>query len=145
LTPEVEKAAHGALRQRVLGFPGVILHALDGTENHVHLAVSIPPTVLISTFVGDVKGASSFTLNQLFGAAGERFAWQAGYGVVSFGTKDLPWVVGYINRQKEHHAAGTAHQRLERMISEEEEPTGGSDGERTEGEQGPGGPAVAPP
>jgi hypothetical protein len=30
--------------------------------------------------------------------------WQTGYGVVSFGTGDLPWVVAYIQNQKQHHA-----------------------------------------
>jgi len=76
LTPAVEAAAHGALRQRVLGTPGVRLHALNGTDNHVHLAVSIPPTLRISDFVGDVKGASSHALNQMFARDGECFAWQ---------------------------------------------------------------------
>ncbi len=44
-----------------------------------------------------------------------RFAWQAGYGVVSFGSKDLPWVTDYIHNQREHHAAGKTHDRLERI------------------------------
>jgi hypothetical protein len=42
-------------------------------------------------------------------------AWQTGYGVVSFGTKDLPWVVAYVRNQKSHHAAETTHERLERI------------------------------
>ena len=41
--------------------------------------------------------------------------WQSGYGVVSFGTKDLPWVSDYIRNQKEHHASGKALERLERI------------------------------
>jgi hypothetical protein len=41
--------------------------------------------------------------------------WQGGYGVVSFGTRDLPWVVAYIENQREHHARGTIHERLERV------------------------------
>jgi hypothetical protein len=38
--------------------------------------------------------------------------WQTGYGVVSFGTKDLDWVVKYIRNQKKHHKKGTAVDRL---------------------------------
>jgi putative transposase len=45
--------------------------------------------------------------------------WQAGYGVVSFGTKDLDWVKAYIQNQREHHAQGTAQDRLERITQEE--------------------------
>ena len=41
--------------------------------------------------------------------------WQAGYGVVSFGTKDLPWVINYVQNQRQHHAAGTIVDRLKRI------------------------------
>jgi len=34
--------------------------------------------------------------------------------VVSFGKKQLDWVLNYIARQKEHHAKGSTHQRLEK-------------------------------
>src|SRR4051794_10802861 len=101
LTAKLEPHAHAEIRKRVLAFKGVILHALNGTENHVHLAVSILPTLHISSFVGDVKGGSSHAINRL-AENDEPFAWQHGYGVVSFGTRDLPWVVDYIDRQKEH-------------------------------------------
>jgi len=39
---------------------------------------------------------------------------------VSFGTKDLPWVVDYVRNQREHHACGTVQERLERMEMEDE-------------------------
>ena len=42
-------------------------------------------------------------------------AWQGGYGVVSFGEKQLQWVVGYVNTQKQHHAELTAVARLEEI------------------------------
>jgi hypothetical protein len=38
---------------------------------------------------------------------------------VSFGTRDLPWVIEYILNQREHHARGTVHERLERIDQEE--------------------------
>jgi putative transposase len=100
--------------------PEVMLFAVYGTENHVHLAVKIRPTVLISGFIGDMKGFSSHALNQEFSPQ-ERFAWQAGYGVVTFGANHLQWVVNYIKKQKEHHGAGgKLQQRLE--ATEEDEP-----------------------
>jgi hypothetical protein len=45
----------------------------------------------------------------------KRLEWQRGFGVVSFGKKQLPWVLQYIARQKEHHAAGRLQPRLERV------------------------------
>jgi hypothetical protein len=34
--------------------------------------------------------------------------------VVSFGTRNLEWVKGYVRNQREHHAKGTLQDRLER-------------------------------
>jgi hypothetical protein len=45
--------------------------------------------------------------------------WQTGYGLVSFGTKDLDWVVNYIRNQKQHHKKGTVVERLEKVGNEE--------------------------
>ena len=38
---------------------GAIVHAVGGIEDHVHLAVSVPPSVALSEFVRQVKGSSS--------------------------------------------------------------------------------------
>ncbi len=92
-------------------------HAVGGTENHVHMAVSVPPTLLISEFIGRLKGGSSHEVNQMFGSG--RLQWQNGYGAVTFGTRDLEWVKAYIRDQKQHHAAGRVFERLERITRAE--------------------------
>ena len=89
LKPEIEGSVHRYLKQRLVKTPGVYVHEIGGTETHVHLAVTIPPTVL----VGQLKGASSHEVNHSNPTRDKRLEWQAGYGVVSFGTKDLTWVV----------------------------------------------------
>jgi hypothetical protein len=43
----------------------------------------------------------------------ERFAWQEGYGVLSYGEKAIASVLDYIARQKEHHANGSSLPYLE--------------------------------
>jgi putative transposase len=118
LAGEVEKVAHDAIRRKAISFPGVIVHALDGVENHVHIAISIPPTLRISDFIGQVKGYSSHAINEVFRGT-ERFEWQAGYGVLSFGTGNLSWVVHYILNQKSHHAQHKTFDRLERVAIED--------------------------
>jgi hypothetical protein len=60
-----------------------------------------------------LKGSSSHEANQKFG--NKVLDWQGGYGVVSFGTKDPPWVVNYVCNQRQHHATGTIVDRLERI------------------------------
>jgi putative transposase len=44
--------------------------------------------------------------------------WQNGYGIVSFGTKDLKWVVNYVLNQKEHHKTNKTFARLESIEKE---------------------------
>jgi putative transposase len=104
-----------------LSVPGLIFHEVGGTETHVHTAVSIPPTLLISEFIGQLKGGSSHEANQVFGAG--RMQWQNGCGVVSFGTRHLEWVKAYIRNQKRHHAAGRVVHRLE-CFQQEDAPDG---------------------
>jgi len=45
--------------------------------------------------------------------------WQGGYGVVSFGSKDLQWVLGYVRDQRRHHSTDGTHERLERVEPKE--------------------------
>lgn len=81
---------------------GAKVHALGGIEDHVHLSVSAPPKMRLSEFIGDVKGYSSFWLNENLSLPYE-FNWQSKYGVVSFGGQMLGTVSKYVSNQKEHH------------------------------------------
>jgi REP element-mobilizing transposase RayT len=111
ITPEVEEVLFGYLIGKAHEMKSIV-HAVGGVEDHVHLAASVPPCVALSDFVARLKGSSSHRLNE---ALRDAFAWQGGYGVVSFGEKQLPWVVGYVNRQKRHHGELTAVATLEQI------------------------------
>jgi putative transposase len=113
LTPRVEPIVDGLLRQRIIDTPGAFVHECGGIENHVHLAVTIPPALTISEWIGQLKGGSSHDLNEQLG--GKTLQWQVGYGVVSFGTGDLPWVCSYVRKQHAHHSSQQVHDRLERI------------------------------
>ncbi len=111
------------LRQRCEHTRGVYLHGIGGTNNHIHLAVSIEPFVSISDLVGDLKGSCSHEINS---HKGEDFLyWQRGYGVVSFGKKQLPFILDYIANQETHHAENRVYRRLEQSTTEEPPPQGG--------------------
>jgi putative transposase len=107
------------LKKRIIETPGAFVHEIGGTETHVHLSVTVPPTLLISEFIGKLKGGSSHDVNQAMGRGHKVLEWQSGYGVVSFGSRDLGWVNAYIRNQREHHARGAIHDRLERINPEE--------------------------
>ena len=119
ITAEMEPPLYKYIRGYSLQSKGLIFHELGGTETHVHIAVTIPPTLLISDWIGKVKGSSSHYVNHEL-VNRKVLDWQTGYGVVGFGTKDLQWVVNYIRNQKEHHQQRTIVERLEKINHEDE-------------------------
>jgi putative transposase len=116
----LEPGLYRFIRNYALKTKGLIFHEVGRIETHVHIAVTIPPTLLISEWIGQVKGASSHYVNHQL-ANRKLLDWQGGYGVVSFGTRDLGWVINYIRNQKEHHKKGTTVERLERITHEAED------------------------
>ncbi|MGD1703740.1 IS200/IS605 family transposase [Dapis sp. BLCC M229] len=84
-----------------------IIHAINDTENHIHLVVSIPPTFPISYFVKNIKGSSSNYLNNFLSRKENKFAWQTGYGVFSLRQTQLERAIAYVDNQKQHHLKGT--------------------------------------
>lgn len=106
LTPEIESRVHHYLEHTTRQTKNVFFHAVNGTQDHVHLVASVPPSLLVSEWIGKLKGGSSFYINHEI-VNRKLLDWQEGYGVVSFGTRDLPWVISYVEKQKEHHAKRT--------------------------------------
>ena len=119
LAPEIEPLVHQLIKDRCRRMKGVYFHGIGGTEAHVHLAVNIEPFVTISELIKDLKGGSSHDLNTQLGR--KEPYWQRGYGVVSFGKKNLAWVLRYIADQKEHHAKRRVQDRLERITAYEDD------------------------
>ena len=107
-----ERQLHEYLQQRIRQTAHVICRALGGTADHLPLAVTVPPTLRVSDWIGQLQGASAHYINHQV-ANRKILGWQSGYGIVSFGTSDLRWVVGYVRNQKQHHGQGTIHQRFE--------------------------------
>jgi len=108
----IEKPLYDFLRVRCSESPGVFCHAIGGARDHVHLCISAPPDLLISEWIGKVKGASSHYVNSE--VKPKSLQWQNGYGVVSFGKNNLKFVKNYVENQKEHHRVGKVYFRLER-------------------------------
>ena len=81
---------------------GASVKAVRGMEDHVHMAASVPPQIALATFIGQVKGNSSYRINQQLSLP-DQFEWQSKYGVFSFGVKRVAEVMSYINNQRQHH------------------------------------------
>lgn len=111
ITPAMQLDLYSFLKNKIVETRGAYFHAIGGIEDHVHLGFSVKPSVHLDEWIGQLKGSSSYEM-------GKDLQWQAGYGIVSFGTRDLEWVVAYIRNQKEHHVNGSTFDRLERTDDE---------------------------
>jgi len=121
LTRRVERIVFDDVRSRIGREDGAIFREIGGTETHVHVVASIPPTLQISEWIGRLKGGSSYAVNNLM-PGGSSFEWQVGYGVVSFATKNVEGVCRYAREQKEIHAKRLLRPTLERITAFEDPP-----------------------
>lgn len=122
IAPTIEDRLYHYVTHKIIETPGAYLHAIGGIETHVHIGVSLKPNILVSDWIGKLKGGSSHYINHE--VQPKALEWQRGYGIVSFGTRDLKWVVEYIKNQEEHHKRGTIHERLERITSDDAKAAG---------------------
>lgn len=110
ITPEIEAPLFRIIINRSDRLHAPIL-AVNGMPDHVHVVASVPPTIALSEYVQQLKGASS----RFIGAElGEQFAWQKGYSIFSLSERSLSQAVAYVERQKERHRNGTVIARLEK-------------------------------
>ena len=97
----VERSIRAACKDQ-----GVLVHAVGIMPDHVHVVASIPPAVSIGSVVGRWKGGSSHLPNHAERNGNDQaFAWQAEYGVLSFGEKSLANVIASVQDQPARHAA----------------------------------------
>lgn len=117
ITSGVEDAIFAAIRRKAEELGSPIL-AINSAGDHIHLAVSIPPKLSIAEWVKRMKGVSTRDVNACFPDLDTPFGWQQGYGVLTFSATNLPLVVDYIERQKEHHASQSLQPYLEQIDDE---------------------------
>ncbi len=78
---------------------GFDIVAIGGTNNHVHLLLSVPPGIHLVELVRDLKANSS----RFMKANVPGFAWQDGYAAISVSPSQIGAVRQYIGSQEEHH------------------------------------------
>ncbi len=117
ISSELEKVIFEAIRAKTRTLKGEVF-AINGIEDHIHVAVSYPPHVAGAEWIRIMKGLSAHNVNDSFPNLDSRFRWQQGYGLLTFGTKALPSVVRYIEQQKIHHANKTTNDYLEQTDDE---------------------------
>ena len=112
------------IRERLWPYLGGIARENDmkaliigGVADHVHLLLSLPPTLSVSKAMQLLKGNSSKWLRETFPELlrGD-FAWQEGFGAFSIGVSGVKDTVQYIQTQEEHHLQRSFHEELEMFL-----------------------------
>ncbi len=108
-TKHREKVITDDLQDRLWPYMGGIARehrmkalVVGGVSDHVHMLVSLPPTLSIAKAIQLIKGGSSKWVHDAFPDY-QSFQWQEGYGAFSVSVSRMETVVRYIQRQKEHH------------------------------------------
>jgi putative transposase len=77
----------------------ILVLAVGGMEDHIHLLLRIPPTLTVAKAILVIKSNSSRWASE----EGLKFAWQEGYGAFSVSSSIVPAVIRYIRNQEAHH------------------------------------------
>jgi REP element-mobilizing transposase RayT len=75
---------------------------INGTSDHVHLLILLPPKLALSDVLRDIKANSSKWIHEKFPLLAA-FGWQDGFSAFSVSTSQVPDVIDYIRNQKDHH------------------------------------------
>ncbi len=77
-------------------------YAVNGTEDHLHIALSVPPKLALSDVVRRLKASTSQIIKK------ENWfphftGWQDGFGAFTISHSALPQLIDYIGNQQIHH------------------------------------------
>ena len=92
-------------------------YGINGTNDHVHMLISLPPNVSISDALRFIKANSSGWVRGKWKRA---FAWQLGYGAFSVSKSNVPGVLKYIANQETHHRRVAFRDEFEELLRKHE-------------------------
>ncbi len=112
---EIEKLYHyifGILKNKKC-----FLYKIGGVENHIHIIMSLHPTVSLSGLMKDIKLATSDWIKK------ERIfpyfnGWQDGYGAFTYSIDAKERLIEYVNNQVEHHKKKTFREEYKELLKE---------------------------
>lgn len=116
------------LRERLYDYIGGIIKderghllAAGGTEDHIHLLVSLPTQPSVADILRVIKSNSSKWAHETF-MQHRTFAWQRGYGAFSVSRSNDESVRRYIAAQEEHHRRTTFKEEFLEFLRRHEIP-----------------------
>ncbi len=82
---------------------GLKVLCIGGTDNHIHILLSLDSTTSIAQAMQLIKGGSSKWVHETFPEL-RLFSWQEGYGAFSIGISNVDETKKYIENQEKHHS-----------------------------------------
>ena len=99
LKGELKKHSHAYLAVIIRNLGSETIR-IGGTEDHIHIACTLPRTMSQSELIKEIKSNSSKWLHD---EGLPEFHWQTGYGAFSISPSHISLLVDYIDNQEEHH------------------------------------------
>ena len=98
ITPPLKPKLHAYI-VGICNNEGILVHAIGGTDDHIHCLLRLPPTHSLAKTILTIKSNSSRWVRQ----TSHDFAWQQGYAAFSVSASLIPTVSRYIQNQEAHH------------------------------------------
>jgi putative transposase len=93
----------------------ILLDAVNGFTDHIHLLIRIKPTQTIAHVVQLIKGESSYWINKN-NLTPTPFDWQDEYFAISVSESVRPAVLAYIENLEEHHAKSSFSEEYTELV-----------------------------
>ena len=104
IASEVRAPLHGYIGGVVRELKGTAI-CVNGTSDHIHALIKLPPTIPVADVMRVIKTNSSKWVHETHGR--RDFSWQSGYAAFTVSESGLNAVRSYIERQEEHHRVRT--------------------------------------
>jgi putative transposase len=93
------------------------LYRLNGVEDHIHILISLHPTIALSNLIKDIKLASTSHIKEskIF----KNFnGWQEGFSAFTYTIDSKDNLIEYIKNQEEHHKKFDYKEELIKLLKE---------------------------
>ena len=94
-------------------------YIVGGHSNHIHIIVSLHPTVSLSEFIRDIKRASHNWILEKKDLYSTFYGWQVGYGGFTYNYFSKKNLISYVKNQTEHHKKNDFQSELILILKEQ--------------------------
>ncbi|MFN5335041.1 MAG: IS200/IS605 family transposase [Bacteroidota bacterium] len=93
------------------------LYQINGVEDHIHIILSLHPSISLASFVKDIKVSSSIFIKEkkLFK---DFCGWQVGYGAFTYNIKEKHKMIQYVINQEHHHRTISYREEYTDLLNE---------------------------